>query len=488
MNSLALRRRRIVAVWRACALLLFLGLSALRADPDFKALEPSVVRIIAETGGGTGTGTGFVINTDGYVLTNHHVVEGAEAVRVVPTDTATDFPVRDISVSEELDLAVIRVPGLDLPPVTLSLAEPEKGQKVWAIGYPGGADRERMANDPTVQDGVIGRLFNGRWSDRSTRQLSIIQHNAPTNPGNSGGPLLDDCGHVIGVNTQASLALIETADGRFERVPHAAGIYWSSRIEEAVRLLRNEGIEFRHNNTVCATGTGVDINPEELEESMEKAGEALEQAGQAGQQAAQAEQRAGAAEATAGDALQRADRASEESQQLKEEMETSNQRFIIIGLLLTGVTLITLALVLKKPRQQIIRVVERMSRRVSTRTGDRNKPTAEKPPVHGVALSGVDTRGRPVRVALASARFTGQRLGLSLGRHPDLVDEVVNDNSVSRRHLRIAQRNGGLYVEDLNSTNGTSVNQRRLAPYKTEPLEYGSVLTAGSLELNVSRP
>ena len=392
----------MVAVSPACALLLFLGLSTLWAAPDFDTLERSVVRIIAETGDGMGTGTGFVINPGGYVLTNHHVVSGAEAVRVVPTDTTSALPVRDISVWEELDMAVVRVPGLSLPPVTLSLAEPEKGQKVWAIGYPGGADRERMADDPTVQDGVIGRLFNGRWSDGSGRHLSIIQHNAPTNPGNSGGPLLDDCGNVIGVNTQASLVLIESPVDGYTRVPHAAGIYWSSRIEEAVRLLRDEGIEFQHDDTVCVAVTGANIDPEELEETREQAGAALEQAGQAGQQAAQAEQRAGTAEATAGDALQRADQASEETQQLREKMDTSNQRFIIMGLLLGGVTLITLVLVLKKPRQQIIRVVERMSRRVSTRAGGRNKPTARKPPVYGVALSGVDgmSTSRSRRLAL----------------------------------------------------------------------------------------
>lgn len=477
MSSFALRRRRLVVVWCACACLLFPGMSTLRAAPDFDALERSVVRIIAETADGMGTGTGFVINTDGYVLTNRHVVSGAETVRVVPTGATSALSVRDISVWEELDLAVLRVPGLRLPPVTLSLAEPGKGQKVWAMGYPGGADREGMADDSTLTTGIIGRLFNGRWEESFTRQLAIIQHTAATNPGNSGGPLLDDCGHVIGVNTQADLELIVTPDGRLERVPRAADMYWSSRIKEAVRLLRDEGIEFQHDDTVC---TAAAIDPEDLEETREKAGAALEQAGQAGQQAAQAEQRVGAAET-------RVDRVTEEQQQLEKNMDTSNQRFIIMGLLLGGVTLITLVLVLKKPRQQIIRVVERISRRVSARTEERNKPIAEKPPAHGVALSGADTQGRPVRVALASVRFSGQRLGLSLGRHPDLVDEVVNDNSVSRRHLRIAQRHGGLYVEDLNSTNGTSVNQRRLAPYKPEPLEYGSVLTLGSIELSVSR-
>lgn len=478
--------------------LLLCGLNPLWAAPDFDTLERSVVRIMTETADGASTGTGFVVNDDGYVVTNHHVIAGAMAIGVVPTNTASILPVDEVTVWEELDLALLRVPGLALPPVTLFLARPEKGQKVWAIGYPGGADRERLADDPTVQNGVIGRVFSGRWS---TRDLVIIQHNAPTNPGNSGGPLLDDCGNVVGVNTQASLVVIESPSEGYTRVPHAAGIYWSSHIAETARLLRGEGIAFQHDDTVCAAGPGVD--PGELEDTLEKAGEAMEQAGQAGQraeqaerqaaqagqQAEQAEQRAGAAESKAGDALQKAGQASEEAQQLKERMETTNRQFIVMGLLLAGVALITLALALKKPRQQIIHVVERMSRRAGSRTRGKagRKPAPGKLPAYGVALSGVDDQGRRIHVALPPARFTGLRLGVSLGRHPDLVDEVVNDASVSRRHLRIAQGSGGLYIEDLNSTNGTSVNQRRLAPFKPEPLEYGSVLTLGSLELNVSR-
>ena len=503
--------------------LLLCGINPLWAAPDFDELGRSVVRVVAESDYDTGTGTGFVVNKDGYVVTNHHVVDGGMTIGVVPTGTDHMMEIRGLVIWEELDLAVFRVPGLDLPPVTLSLAEPEKGQKVWAVGYPGGADREMMADDPTVQDGVIGRIFRGRWS---VRDLRIIQHNAPTNPGNSGGPLLDDCGNVIGVNTQGSMVMIESASGDYTRVPHAAGIYWSSHIGETVRFLRNNNIAFQEDDSVCAEAAALGINPEELEETVEKAGVALEQAdlagqqavqageqaaqaeqqaaqagqqaaragqqaAQAGEQAAQAEQRAGAAESKAGDALLKADQASEQTHQLQETMEASNRQVIIMGLLLAGVVLITLVLVLKKPRQQIIQVVERMSRRsgksASAGAGSKPPPERQKPQSYGLSLSGVDGRGRSVHIALPSSRFSGQRSGVSLGRHPDLVDEVVNDNSISRRHLRIGQDDGGLTVEDLNSTNGTSVNRRRLAPFKPEPLEYGSILTIGSLDLNVSR-
>ena len=492
----------------------------LPAAPDFETLERSVVRVVIETGRGSSTGTGFVINADGYVVTNHHVIEGAMAIKVVATNTVYLHNARVISQSEELDLAILQVPGLGLPPVTLSLAEPKKGQKVWAIGYPGGADRERPADDPTVQDGVIGRVFPGRWNNQG---LVIIQHNAPTNPGNSGGPLLDDCGKVIGVNTQASLVVIDSPLEGVTRVPHAAGIYWSSHIEESAGILRNNAIVFHHDSAVCLSAAG-GISPEELEDTMEKAGEAMQQAdqaeqqaaqagqqaAQAGQQAAQAEQqaeqaeqqaveagqqaeqagqKADSAEHKAGDALQKAARAGEDTQRLRQAVEETTKQFVILGLVLAGVALITLMLVLKKPRQQIAHVVEQVTRRIgkSGRVEDINKPSGEKLPTCGLALTGIGNHGNSVHIALPPARFAGQRLGLSLGRHPELVDEVVNDKNISRRHLRIANRGGQFYVEDLNSTNGTSLNNRRLPPFKPEPLGYGNLITLGSLELSVSR-
>ena len=175
------------------------------AEPDFDALEKSVVRIVKQTNRGAGTGTGFVINNRGYIATNVHVISGGRIIKAIPTNSNTMYDVDVIAMSDELDLAIVRAPGINLPPVTLSLAPSKKGQKVWVIGYPSGADRNRRAHDPTVQDGVIGRIFTGAWK---VQRFRIIQHNAPTNPGNSGGPLLDNCGRIIGVNTQASLVVI----------------------------------------------------------------------------------------------------------------------------------------------------------------------------------------------------------------------------------------------------------------------------------------
>ena len=424
------------------------------AEPDFAALEKSVVRIVTQTHRSVGAGTGFVINDRGYIATNAHVIAGGRQVKAIPTNSSGMYDAEVIATSRQLDLAIVRVLGLTLPPITFSLAQPKKGQKVWAIGYPGGADRKRPAHDPTVQDGVIGRVFTGAWHRQN---LGIIQHNAPTNPGNSGGPLVDDCGRVIGVNTQASLIVIRSPSGGTERVPHATGIYWSSHIEELSRLLQTHNIAFQSETHACLPADGAGSN-----EEMQKA---LKQAEQARIQA-----------------------------------EEARDQFLIWGILLGLLTLVALALALRKPRQQIVRIAEGMSRRISRR-GDgmvqkratgQQQPVAKKPatnplPNRGLVLSGFDSRGNRVRIALSPDRFAGQRLGLSLGRHPELVDEVIRDENVSRRHVRISVRNDRFYVEDLNSSNGTFLNARRLSPFRPVQLDYGATVALGTLAFMVSK-
>ena len=426
------------------------------AAPDFDALEKSVVRIVRQTDQGLSAGTGFAINDQGHIATNVHVIADAHAIQAIPTNANALYDVEVIATSPELDLAIAYIPDLTLPPIALSLAPATKGQKVWAIGYPGGADRNRPAHDPTVQDGVIGRIFSGAWH---TQQLRIIQHNAPTNPGNSGGPLLDDCSRAVGVNTQASLVVISSPSSGTTRVPHAAGIYWSSHIEELAALLDDHNIAFQseHDDCVAAGGTGG--------------------SGSSGS--------SGAAEK----ARREAEKARREAKKARAQAEEASDQFLIWLLLLSGVALVALVVALKKPRQIVQQtlekprqIVQHISRRVTKKEG-----AVAKRPHHGVVLAGFDGRGNRVCIELSPARFAGQRLGLSLGRHPELVDEVVADENVSRRHLRIVAAGDQFYVEDLNSSNGTFLNEQRLVPFKPARLAYGANVALGDLVLMASK-
>ncbi|RMF69312.1 MAG: PDZ domain-containing protein [Cyanobacteria bacterium J069] len=142
-----------------------------------------------------GTGSGFVIRADGQIITNAHVVEGAETVRVILKD-GREFQGSVVGVDEVTDVAAIAIEASDLPTVTLGgSTNLVPGEWAIAIGNPLGLDN-------TVTAGIISAT--GRSSSEvggPDRRVRFIQTDAAINPGNSGGPLLNDRGEVIGMNT-----------------------------------------------------------------------------------------------------------------------------------------------------------------------------------------------------------------------------------------------------------------------------------------------
>jgi serine protease Do len=144
--------------------------------------------------GGTSFGSGFIISPDGYVLTNHHVVDGASEVIVHLTDRR-ELKAKVIGSDPTSDVAVLKVEASNLPTLQLSDSRNLKpGQWVLAIGSPFGFDH-------SVTAGVVSGL--GRPSlDSSQRYVPFIQTDVAINRGNSGGPLLNTSGEVVGINSQ----------------------------------------------------------------------------------------------------------------------------------------------------------------------------------------------------------------------------------------------------------------------------------------------
>jgi S1-C subfamily serine protease len=167
-----------------------------------------------------GSGTGFVWDKDGHIVTNFHVVYGATAITVITADRS-EFRAKVVGVDPDHDLAVLRIqaPTDKLTPMTVgSSGNLRVGQKVLAIGNPFGLDH-------TLTTGVVSAL--GRtiksMSDRTID--GVIQTDAAINPGNSGGPLLDSSGRLIGINTQ-----IVSPSGAFAGVGFAVPVDTISRI------------------------------------------------------------------------------------------------------------------------------------------------------------------------------------------------------------------------------------------------------------------
>ena len=191
-----------------------------------------------------GSGSGFVWDKRGHVVTNFHVIQGADAALVTFSDQ-TGYRARVVGVYPDKDLAVLKIdaPADRLKPIMVgSSSDLQVGQKVFAIGNPFGLDH-------TLTTGVISALGREIQSVTGRPIKDVIQTDAAINPGNSGGPLLDSAGRLIGMNT----AIISPAGV-------SAGIGFAIPVDEINRLVPQL---IRHGKAV-RPGLGVEIAPDHI--------------------------------------------------------------------------------------------------------------------------------------------------------------------------------------------------------------------------------
>jgi S1-C subfamily serine protease len=176
-----------------------------RAARAAQLIAPSVVRVHTQDEDkknpkgdmqNTGVGSGVVISEEGVILTNLHVVQGAQRIMVTFAD-GTESQALVIGVQPENDLAVIKAKRLpdDLQPATLGSSQNlQPGDEVVAVGFPFGIG-------PSVSAGVVSGLNRSFGSEDKTMMRGLIQADAAANPGNSGGPLINMAGEVVGIVT-----------------------------------------------------------------------------------------------------------------------------------------------------------------------------------------------------------------------------------------------------------------------------------------------
>lgn len=227
--------------------------------------------ILASDGMVLGTGSGFVIGWDGdgnaVFLTNHHVASAGPDILVFFRNGGSGvagFTGRVIASSAERDMAALVLFPQDtggfLPSVLpLSVREIAKGETVAALGYPGTsdmvvADSDNIALfDTTLTQGLVSKVFVSRWAESSAdEELEIVQHTATINHGNSGGPLLDECGQAVGMNTAGLL------DG--------AGTYLASSSRSIAEFLDRAQISYRASTTKCGAAAEPEFTTEPVAE------------------------------------------------------------------------------------------------------------------------------------------------------------------------------------------------------------------------------
>jgi S1-C subfamily serine protease len=236
-----------------------LGADELANIDLFKRLSPSVVHITTLEVARDffsrsvqqvprGTGTGFVWDTQGHVVTNFHVIQGADAARVTLADQSTHratlvgaFPDRDLAVLK------IALPREKLMPIPVgSSRDLQVGQRVYAIGNPFGLDQ-------TLTTGIVSALNREIDSANQRTIRGVIQTDAAINPGNSGGPLLDSAGRLIGVNTA-----IYSPSGA------SAGIGFAIPVDEVNRIVPR----LIRDGRITRPALGVAAAPEQLHRAL----------------------------------------------------------------------------------------------------------------------------------------------------------------------------------------------------------------------------
>ena len=195
----------------------------LAGEDIYKKVSPSVVSVISTTSEGTGSGSGVIMSKDGYIITNNHVVEGAQSVSVQLSDSSS-LDATIVGTDEQTDLAVLKVE----PDGTLTAAEfgnsdeLQPGEYAYALGSPGGV---QFAN--TITGGRISAI--NRDVTINDRVMTLIQTDASINPGNSGGALINKYGQVVGI-TSAKLSSNAFSEASIEGMGFAIPINMAKEV------------------------------------------------------------------------------------------------------------------------------------------------------------------------------------------------------------------------------------------------------------------
>lgn len=407
--------------------LAFLNIATSFAENTIESVDKSVVFIIAPYDDKTGgMGTGFVVGKDGIVVTNHHVINRAKAVYLFASHDGSR-PEKHVAniiwSSPDVDLAVLSAPTLHAPPLPLLEAIPSKGVSVYAIGYPGVADDNAKPDrlESTATQGIVSRAFKSSWSGKG-KSIDIVQHSAPINHGNSGGPLIDTCGRVIGVNTQKTLGgeiQGNSKTGFF--VSQNDGIGFAAGSSELVSVLKAQGIM----PTIATSGCVVEL------------GGAPHARGVAG-----------------------------------------INWMILLGIA-GAIFLAGGALFIALRRPNVIREsYTQYIRRSQPQTV--NPSSSERHP--DWVLSGNTTSGHSLRLNISRSQL--ERRNLLIGRDSSSCDLVVDDPSVSRKHASLSLIAGRLMIIDDGSTNGTFMNGIRIGDQPVA-LRLGQKIVIGKVSLTV---
>lgn len=203
------------------------GTEALTAGEIYKKLFPSTVTILGISEQSYSVGTGIIFTEDGYIVTNYHVIAGCSKCKVLITNiygVDSTYSARLVGGDEEQDLAILKVDAQGLIPAEFGVSSAlTVGDKVYAIGNPLGLELRS-----TFTDGIVSYVNRSVEVDGVT--MTLLQTNAALNNGNSGGPLVNQYGQVVGINTIKMKSGYDTIEGLGFAIPTSIAERWITDI------------------------------------------------------------------------------------------------------------------------------------------------------------------------------------------------------------------------------------------------------------------
>lgn len=484
--------------------------------------------------------SGFVVQP-GYVVTAAHLVEDEDLVSVLaPSDAGMAELVADVrDVEVHADLALLLVGGLDLEPLVLAKDGFGVGRNVISIGFWGRTDPDPVSSTSSLSAAESAGVVIEQPVLERTRvdaAVDLLRHSAMIPAAGYGGPLLNDCGEVVGVN-RSSRGMYRRA----RRGDPPQDAVEAARVSAIVGLLQQNGVTFTRTESSC-------LDPElvaraEAERDAEESRRAAEDARRVAEEAqgkkAEAEAEAEAAQADLDQAredleardaevadlesrvAEARDAGAENVESLEAELEEARanrdavqrnveglerqvdglrdqvvdlesevamwrQNLVVtIAIAVAAVLLLTVVAVVLYRRRSL----ELAHVRQQVGAGQRHAPMgARAGEASGASgpdylLTGETGNGTPVSLKVLGSMVSSS---VVIGRSPRNATLLIDDKTLSRAHARLFEgSDGALHVEDLGTTNGTRVNGRQLQPRRGELLRRGDTVQLGEVTLRL---
>ena len=403
-----------------------------------------LILVYDKSGEPLGLGSGLFVTNMGHVLTNAHVVEDSDigSIRIFGKSMPRNGEeARTVWVIPDHDAAILKTKKPSkVKPLSLLSGNPRKGENVWALGYPGTQlDNMEIFEelggelDATLTSGIVSRIFDGSMVKGGSK-YPIVQHTAAFSPGNSGGPLVDECGTVVGINTAYTKGDKDVDDTDFFAIGSGGLLKLLSPRIVGLTSIKKCNIE----------------DLKKLEPQLEEP-----------------------------DSLEAED--PETPLKIESAPPPSSTSESLIWLLFVLLALGIGYLYIRKDPMG--------SSQTSPPLQPRSTSQGKKPIVaRGKQLfrmSGFDERGAPVSFAFEARPPYSDRGGI-IGRSLDFADFKIAHKNISRAHLQVKLTKTSCFVRDLGSANGTSVNEVNLRPFEYVKVSFGDEICIATCTLTIT--